>query len=160
MSVNYREYIQSDAWRDIALRVKLKSGSRCMLCNSPKNLDVHHRTYAHLGREREHMEDLICLCRECHQSHHMVMRERKTFGAVKMREASAPVPSSWTPPITRPGKKDWRQVVLEKRAERKTKKLMRKEREVRIQEEAKARKIQGFAKIPNPGKEKPRQGLV
>ncbi len=38
------------------------------LCNSTKNLEVHHRTYANLGCE-EHA-DLVVLCDFCHGKHH------------------------------------------------------------------------------------------
>jgi predicted lactoylglutathione lyase len=127
MQINYREYLNSDEWRDIAMRVKIRDGLRCVLCNSGSDLDAHHRTYANLGRERQHLSDLITLCRQCHSNHHMMMQEKRMFGAVKMREASDPVQSTWTltsPRITRRAK---REEMLKNRAEWEAKKLSRKQ---------------------------------
>lgn len=64
----YDEYLRTRHWqqqRDLALRA---AADCCQLCNADKGLDVHHRTYARLGRERP--ADLIVLCRACHTRHH------------------------------------------------------------------------------------------
>lgn len=65
---DYQEYIASPTWahvRDLALEYY---AYRCCLCNSTKRLNVHHRTYARLGRER--LGDLTVLCRKCHSTFH------------------------------------------------------------------------------------------
>lgn len=89
VSTHYRTYIESDEWRDIALRVKAAADFRCSVCNGQRNLNVHHRSYRNLGNERKHMGDLICLCEDCHTTHHAVMKERKAFGTVRMHTPSA-----------------------------------------------------------------------
>jgi 5-methylcytosine-specific restriction endonuclease McrA len=43
-------------------------GKHCAVCNSPDNLQVHHRRYDHLGEER--ITDVILLCDECHRKFH------------------------------------------------------------------------------------------
>lgn len=66
--VNYYEYIESSVWklrREAMIRL---AGGRCQVCNAAKLLDTHHRSYAHLGYETS--EDLIVLCRGCHQLFH------------------------------------------------------------------------------------------
>lgn len=63
-SMPYPEYLQTPEWakkRDKALRF---AGYRCQLCNSPKSLNVHHRTYERKGHEL--MGDLTVLCNDCH----------------------------------------------------------------------------------------------
>ena len=67
-TVDYHAYLNSDAWkqkRSIALR---GAEYRCQVCNRDGQLDVHHRTYERLGNELP--QDLVVLCRECHQLFH------------------------------------------------------------------------------------------
>jgi hypothetical protein len=65
---SYHTYLRSEAWsakRQAAIR---RAGGRCQLCNRSGPLEVHHRTYERLGHERD--DDLIVLCRSCHQAFH------------------------------------------------------------------------------------------
>jgi len=65
---DYPEYLGSDEWsvkREYMLR---RAGHRCQVCNSEGPLDIHHRTYERTGHEVP--DDLIALCRACHQSFH------------------------------------------------------------------------------------------
>ncbi len=48
----------------------LKSGYKCQVCNSPHDLNAHHRTYENRGNELKHLDDLVCLCRRCHEIFH------------------------------------------------------------------------------------------
>jgi hypothetical protein len=64
-SVNYREYIVSQEWKEKADAAKERAGYRCQVCNSPDNLNAHHRTYENLGHEKP--EDLFVLCQNCHE---------------------------------------------------------------------------------------------
>jgi len=69
---NYAEYLQTDYWQSVSSEVKKRAGYRCQVCNSPHDLIAHHRTYEHRGRELEFLNDLICLCRRCHNIFHGV----------------------------------------------------------------------------------------
>lgn len=66
----YRAHIDSSYWRQVAKAVKDRAGCRCQVCNSPEDLCAHHRTYANLGNEMEHLDDITCLCRKCHELFH------------------------------------------------------------------------------------------
>ncbi len=66
MDEHYSEYLKSNAWKMISAIVIGRAGNRCQLCNSPKGLQAHHRTYEHKGREMKHLGDLTCLCKRCH----------------------------------------------------------------------------------------------
>jgi hypothetical protein len=68
--LRYQGYLQSDYWQKVSEAVKAKAGYRCQVCNSPHDLQAHHRSYANRGKELEHIEDLTCLCRRCHESFH------------------------------------------------------------------------------------------
>ena len=53
-------------WQAIRKLAHARDGSRCVLCNSGKNLDVHHRTYERWGKEE--LSDVSTLCRDCHKN--------------------------------------------------------------------------------------------
>lgn len=65
----YKEYLQTPHWKR-KRQEKLRIAShRCQVCNSGSTtLDVHHRTYERRGDELD--EDLIVLCRTCHDIFH------------------------------------------------------------------------------------------
>ena len=64
----YRQHLRSPAWRRRAHALKCARGLRCERCGatygSAGKLQVHHRTYARLGRELD--EDLLVVCVRCH----------------------------------------------------------------------------------------------
>jgi 5-methylcytosine-specific restriction endonuclease McrA len=63
----YADYLKSQHWLQRRMSAMVRPGA-CQVCGSPKDLDVHHNTYANLGREKE--EDLTVLCRDCHRLFH------------------------------------------------------------------------------------------
>jgi len=65
----YDEYLQTSHWHSKRYQALDRAKHRCQLCNSSKRLDVHHRTYENLGHEEP--EDLIVLCRKCHEHFHI-----------------------------------------------------------------------------------------
>jgi hypothetical protein len=80
----YREYIQSDEWREFRRQV-LEECNVCFRCSIPRwlaeiiydqDLHLHHRHYRSIGNEK--LEDLEVLCRRCH--------ELETFGRSELRE--------------------------------------------------------------------------
>lgn len=66
----YADYRKTDHWKAVVVEVKKRAGFRCQLCNSQHDLCAHHRTYDHRGRELEFLDDLVCLCRRCHEIFH------------------------------------------------------------------------------------------
>lgn len=62
-----RGYLRSAHWKATAHEARLRAGNRCQVCGcTNRPLDVHHRTYEHLGHELP--GDLIVCCRACHKS--------------------------------------------------------------------------------------------
>jgi len=59
-----RAYYRTEKWRKKRAAALERSDHRCQVCNSPHELQVHHRTYEHWGNERP--KDLTVLCRTCH----------------------------------------------------------------------------------------------
>jgi hypothetical protein len=64
----YQAVMASSGWRRRRRRALRRAGRRCQRCGAPGPLDVHHRTYARLGRERP--GDLLALCESCHRALH------------------------------------------------------------------------------------------
>lgn len=68
---SHKDYIQSPEWKERAEAAKARAFNCCQVCNMSRDqsiLDTHHRTYERLGDEWT--EDLIVLCRECHELFH------------------------------------------------------------------------------------------
>jgi 5-methylcytosine-specific restriction endonuclease McrA len=71
--MDYVKYLTTSEWRERAEALKTEAGE-CAICRSVVELEVHHRTYARLGRE--HPLDLIVLCRRCHARYHGVFDDQ------------------------------------------------------------------------------------
>lgn len=70
----YHEYLCSLEWMEKkSLKIE-EAGRRCQLCNSPVNIDVHHRTYIRVPNEP--LSDLTVLCHKCHDRFHTNHRSR------------------------------------------------------------------------------------
>lgn len=71
--VKYYEYIRSPAWAKKKAQYRAsKLPQTCVVCGVWK-VDLHHRTYARLGREK--LTDLTPLCREHHTQAHAIRSE-------------------------------------------------------------------------------------
>ena len=94
--MRYHDYIKSEAWQRKRRKFfsskmwktypeGLKAGKFvCYCCGSDNRLDLHHRTYKRLGRERISV-DLICVCRNCHNNIHKVNKSGKgLWGSAKI----------------------------------------------------------------------------
>jgi len=66
---SYGEYLWSDHWRKLRTRILASAKGRCQRCGTIAALQVHHTTYDNLGHE--HVDDLIAVCRECHDVIHL-----------------------------------------------------------------------------------------
>jgi hypothetical protein len=64
----YDRYLKTFHWMVTRDRALERAGKRCQVCNAGGLLDVHHRTYERRGAELP--EDLIVLCRSCHETFH------------------------------------------------------------------------------------------
>lgn len=66
--MDYQAYLRSDWWKRRRKRALVMAEFKCQVCNSPHQLEVHHRTYTNLGKEED--PDLTVLCGECHSLFH------------------------------------------------------------------------------------------
>lgn len=68
--LKYREYLQSPHWQKVRNEIIKVRGEKCEICGATENLQVHHKTYKHLGFEENYPEDLIVVCKKCHYKIH------------------------------------------------------------------------------------------
>ena len=72
----YEGYLQSKKWANLRHRKLAYENYTCKRCgysafnnyDIERTLDVHHLTYERLGDEN--FDDLIVLCRNCHEKEH------------------------------------------------------------------------------------------
>lgn len=64
----YRDYLQTPEWAAIRERIQRRDGRKCKICGGTEELQIHHKSYDHRGREDP--RDLITLCGGCHASTH------------------------------------------------------------------------------------------
>jgi hypothetical protein len=65
----YSAYLASDAFALVRADVLSRDSQACRRCGATSSLEVHHTTYANLGRPGE-AETCLTLCRQCHQEEH------------------------------------------------------------------------------------------
>ena len=71
----YWSYLRTRHWKIVRKRALAAAEHRCFYCGATHPLDVHHLTYKRLGCELD--EDLIVLCRECHDIEHQTEAEQE-----------------------------------------------------------------------------------
>ena len=65
----YSEYLNSDHWKILKAKYgRSKLPKNCGACGAKGCVDMHHKTYKRIGQER--LNDLIPLCRDCHEMAH------------------------------------------------------------------------------------------
>lgn len=71
MTEKYASYLKSNHWKCIRMAAINRWGDRCANCSIPK-VDVHHLAYRNLYDVT--VEDLMPLCRRCHENVHASVR--------------------------------------------------------------------------------------
>lgn len=66
--IEYAAYLRSAHWLEFRQKAIDWADNRCQLCNDNTPLQVHHRDYSRLGKER--LNDVIALCVGCHRIFH------------------------------------------------------------------------------------------
>lgn len=75
----YEQHLRSPYWQNLKAKVIQMRGYECERCGLTSGLDLHHKNYDRLGRER--VEDVELVCREnCHPE---ADDERKTMIIIK-----------------------------------------------------------------------------
>lgn len=67
--VEHRFY-NSAKWRTTRRIVRARDGNKCVLCDSKKNLEVHHIININKCEDKCDLDNLITLCHMCHNKAH------------------------------------------------------------------------------------------
>lgn len=81
---SYKDFLESEEWRQVSEMVKERDGHKCVICGSTENLNAHHIGY---DGDRLNENDIVTLCNRCHECLHDGIREVKnvvTSGVRKM----------------------------------------------------------------------------
>jgi len=62
------KHLKSNYWKNLKKVVRFRADNKCEICGSKKQLELHHLHYRTLTKENP--EDVILLCRDCHQKQH------------------------------------------------------------------------------------------
>lgn len=70
MKNDYNEYITSKEWNEKRKYIAEQRNFTCQMCNKivTKGYHIHHLTYENFTNEKD--EDLLFLCKECHEKIH------------------------------------------------------------------------------------------
>ena len=69
MNPKYQAYLLSPEWKAKRKRILKRANNKCENCGSKEKLNVHHKTYKRIFKERD--SDLIVLCQnKCHRRAH------------------------------------------------------------------------------------------
>lgn len=81
--LKYQRYIRSKEFKEIKQLVEERDEHKCRVCGRTKEdgipLSCHHTTYNNLYNEREHLDDLITLCKICHNAIHNALSNKRRF---------------------------------------------------------------------------------
>ncbi len=66
----YKQFLKTKYWKYVRSLVIMRDGNKCTKCGSIKRLEAHHLTYKHHFTEHKHLDELVTLCRVCHQLEH------------------------------------------------------------------------------------------
>lgn len=88
-TLEYEIFLQSLYWIILREYLFVLRGHKCQVCEKDGVLNVHHLSYDHRGIEYKHLDDLIILCKECHEAQHMEVSIDKVI-AILASKKSAP----------------------------------------------------------------------
>ena len=79
---DYSELFKDPRWQKLRLEVLEYNNWECRNCgNREKTLNVHHRYYKKGAKPWEYKnEELLCLCEDCHNEHHVISDKFKIIG--------------------------------------------------------------------------------
>ncbi len=78
---SYKDYLQTKHWRIKKDQYKKEYECKCCMCESTKNLNLHHMTYENIGHEN--LNDLCYLCKDCHNALHKMLGDTKLSSYLK-----------------------------------------------------------------------------
>lgn len=76
MKMDYGDYMKTNHWKHFRSEAIKFFGAKCQLCNDTQTeIHIHHKTYDNRGRET--FNDVIPLCKNCHELVHDIKKPQK-----------------------------------------------------------------------------------
>ncbi len=72
---SYSAYLRSDHWKNFRKRYFTSNDKKCAVCGVRSGLELHHKNYSNLGREK--FSDVVCLCEGHHKRLHTLIKNHK-----------------------------------------------------------------------------------
>lgn len=69
-AMSYDDFLKTTYWIVIRNYLFATRDRCCYKCSRGGLLVLHHLNYEHHGYEHEHLDELVFLCRECHEENH------------------------------------------------------------------------------------------
>lgn len=82
--MEYREYLKSDSWAKLRDLVRKRANYKCELCGY-QLFDVHHIKYPKNGYENDSIENLVGVCRRCHDILHGISNPTANIAVVSAK---------------------------------------------------------------------------
>lgn len=80
--MSYKNYLQGIHWQSVRKRFRNSKLSKCCyICGTIKNLNLHHKTYKRIGKEK--LNDLIYLCQTHHYQTHNLLKLKLLNGSTR-----------------------------------------------------------------------------
>jgi hypothetical protein len=79
--MEYGEYLKSEQWQKLRSKRLNIDNYQCQICGRGDDLQVHHITYANIEHE-DIYNDLITLCRRCHEDIEAEKTQKKQLGDI------------------------------------------------------------------------------
>lgn len=111
--MEYRKYLQSGAWRKRRKAILKRANGLCEKCGKQPPRDVHHRSYLHLGDERD--DELMAVCQSCHRD--LEIAAGGYYGRPKRKRRAGGKEGSRRPKMRRRVKRPQRQPAKPKRVQ-------------------------------------------
>jgi 5-methylcytosine-specific restriction endonuclease McrA len=88
---SYKLYLKTEHWKETRKKRLVLDDFCCIFCKSKKSLQVHHLNYKRVGKENI-VEDLITVCKFCHERIHnkkhnkKIKKQKKSKSKVKFKK--------------------------------------------------------------------------
>ncbi len=79
----YEEFLATTYWKTVRDYMAHRWRGLCQACLVNRSTEVHHKTYEHRGEEHLHLDDLMPVCRKCHEE--LEAREGRDHGPSRVR---------------------------------------------------------------------------
>jgi hypothetical protein len=70
--VPWNDYYKTEYWQKLSTEAKCRDEFKCVQCKRRTYLQVHHKSYKNCGNWEKELNDLVTLCRSCHEQVHVL----------------------------------------------------------------------------------------